>query len=966
MVMRKSLYTAIFLSFLFVVFLAVPNAYAVSPISVGVKNADFSSSTLEVGKSYYATVQSTNSGSAMYKVDYVIEYYKDGKWKEETHGTSENGGFNTTLKTSKFTISSGVSKVKVTWTIQSNSYITANPRVAEETENVKVSKAKVSLDDAEFSKDTLEVGEYYTASVVSKNSGDEDYQVKYEIEYYKDGKWKELDDGTLENPGTSKKTLTTPKFKVPDSTRMKVQWTIKENNNIDIDDGSETAYADVKGSSSKKLDDLNISPTSVTIYGFNNSDKKIKVTAEYSDDSTKDVTKSVTYTSGDEKIVKVDDGVLTSGSKEGTVYIAIKYTEGSVTKQKTCKVTVKGSSETKTLKEIVVSPDNVTITGFSKSGGNLKVTAQYSDQSTKDVTKEASYKSNNDIVSVNSSGALKSANKAGTAYIAVNYKEGNVDIQETCKVNVVEASKPAVSMTNAGFEQSVLTPGSKAKAFVETTSQGTDKFDIDYKIYYSTDGTNFSGTVTSGTLEQSGKNTEKLVTREFTVYEKYKKLKVMFTIPDDEPVAVTGDNPKESIREVILPGVSLTGAGFNAATIVPGQKVKAYVDTTNSSTSKYEIDYKIMASIDGVNFTKSVTSSTVKQNGKATEKLETREFTVYESYKKLKATFTIPQEEPVNVTGNRSVETIIEVTLPRVSITTAGFNTIQDNDKVTFKAYVETTNTSTGEYDIDYELYYSTDGVSFSKRIARSTLKQSGKAAERLETRTYTIGKDYKKIKAIFTIPDDQPVIVVGQKSMEAIMNVNGSGDGFSDLPQDHWAYTAIMEMVNRGVISGYPDGTFRPDKEVTREEFAKIMTLALRLSIQNPKNPSFVDVSRKHWAYKYIETAKPYLTGYNTNSGLKYKGTENALREDIAVALVKARCYQNDDVDINELSNMFTDSNQMSQNLKKYILIAKKRGLIDGYPDGTFKPKATLTRAEASKLLWQIITMDDEKIVIP
>ena len=855
MVMRKSLYAAIFLSFLFAVFLAVPNAYAASQISVGVKNADFSSSTLEVGKSYYATVESTNSGSIMYKVDYVIKYYKNGDWEEETRGTCENGGFNTTLKTpKKFTIEKGVSKVKVIWTIQSNPNITANPRVAEETENVKASKPKVSLDDAEFSKDTLEVGEYYTASVVSKNSGDVDYKVKYEIEYYKDGKWKELDDGTLENPSTSKKTLTTPKFKVPESARMKVRWTIEENDDIDIDNGSKTAYADVKGSDSKKLDEIEVNPTSVTIYGFNNSDKKLKVTAKYTDNSTKDVTKYATYTSGDEKIVKVNDGVLTSGSKEGSTYISIKYKDGNVTEQETCKVTVKKSSEVKTLKDISISPDNVTITGFNKSGGNIKVTAYYSDQSTDDVTKKADYKGSNDIVKVSSSDALTSANKAGTAYIAVSYKEGDISVQKTCTVTVVEAVKTAVSMTGAGFEQAVITPGSKARAYVDTTNQSTEKFDIDYKIFYSTDGMNFTKTVTSGSVEQSGKTTERLMTREFTVKDTYKKLKVVFTISDKEPVQVTGDNPKESIREVILPTVSLPGAGFN---------------------------------------------------------------------------------------------------------------TIQENNKIMFKAYVDTTNSSTGEYDIDYEIYYSTDGVSFTKKISRGTLKQSGKSTERLETRAYKIDENYKKLKAIFTIPDDQPVVAVGEKRMEAIMNVNSAGDGFSDLPPGHWAYDAVMGLVNRGVLAGYPDGTFKPEKEVTREEFAKIMTLALQLPLVNPKEPAFIDVGSKHWSYKYVETAKSYLTGYRTSSGLKFKGSENALREDIAVALVKAKDYQNDIVDINQLSSIFTDSNAISENLKKYVLIAKKRGLIDGYPDGTFRPQTTLTRAESAKLLWQVVSNGDEKVVI-
>ena len=45
----------------------------------------------------------------------------------------------------------------------------------------------------------------------------------------------------------------------------------------------------------------------------------------------------------------------------------------------------------------------------------------------------------------------------------------------------------------------------------------------------------------------------------------------------------------------------------------------------------------------------------------------------------------------------------------------------------------------------------------------------------------------------------------------------------FSDLPDSHWAYGVVQQLVDAGRINGYPDGSFQPDNQVTRWEFAKM-----------------------------------------------------------------------------------------------------------------------------------------------
>ncbi|MGE5473352.1 MAG: Ig-like domain-containing protein [Ignavibacteriales bacterium] len=215
------------------------------------------------------------------------------------------------------------------------------------------------------------------------------------------------------------------------------------------------------------------------------------------------------------------------------------------------------------------------------------------------------------------------------------------------------------------------------------------------------------------------------------------------------------------------------------------------------------------------------------------------------------------------------------------------------------------------------------------------------------------VTQDTTRVLNVYATDSSANKNTTGWKSYTFEITLQDSQE-FEDVPASHWAYKEITDMAAKGIIKGYSDGTFRPDNPVTRAEFAKIMVLSLNLPLTTSKS-TFSDVSSSYWASNEIETAKKYLTGYNASSGLKFKPEENAVREDVAVALVRAKGYNNDFIDASDIYSQFSDANLISKELRKYVLIAKQRGLISGNPDGTFKPGATLTRAEAAKLLWQI-----------
>jgi S-layer homology domain. len=187
-------------------------------------------------------------------------------------------------------------------------------------------------------------------------------------------------------------------------------------------------------------------------------------------------------------------------------------------------------------------------------------------------------------------------------------------------------------------------------------------------------------------------------------------------------------------------------------------------------------------------------------------------------------------------------------------------------------------------------------------------------------------------------------------------MPENTPAVSFSDLPSTHWAYKYIADLVNRKVFEGYPDHKFRPDRTISRAEFATIIVKAAGLQPKKVNYSSFSDVKVTDWSSPWIETAKDYLTGYRTANGeYIYNPTAPALREDITVAIVKLKGY-----DVARLANrsiieaMFTDYEGISESAKDYVAIAVENGIVSGFPDETFRPQNSITRAEAAAMLWR------------
>ena len=153
------------------------------------------------------------------------------------------------------------------------------------------------------------------------------------------------------------------------------------------------------------------------------------------------------------------------------------------------------------------------------------------------------------------------------------------------------------------------------------------------------------------------------------------------------------------------------------------------------------------------------------------------------------------------------------------------------------------------------------------------------------------------------------------------------------------WAETNIKVLVDAGAISGYADGSFKPDTNISRAEFAVVLVKAFNLEAAGGK--VFIDTAG-HWAQDYIATvqALSVVNGYNND----YFGPNDLItREQMAVMIVAAA-----KLEALSPATTFSDDNEISAWAKSGINTAVANQIISGYPDNTFKPQGSATRAEA------------------
>jgi len=187
----------------------------------------------------------------------------------------------------------------------------------------------------------------------------------------------------------------------------------------------------------------------------------------------------------------------------------------------------------------------------------------------------------------------------------------------------------------------------------------------------------------------------------------------------------------------------------------------------------------------------------------------------------------------------------------------------------------------------------------------------------------------------------------------------------FTDLTSDHWAFAPVSRMAQTGIISGYPDGSFRAGNAVSTGEFIKMAIVAgdgENRAIGS--RPSAHASATDHWAAPYYDAGitAEHFTGFDIGRrSLDHPITRdkmalivNALLGDRPIA--EGRPY-------GEWLNEIRDVN--SRTPYEYSIVRSfAAGILTGYPDGTFRPKGILSRAEAAVVFSKLedyLTLEEE-----
>lgn len=178
----------------------------------------------------------------------------------------------------------------------------------------------------------------------------------------------------------------------------------------------------------------------------------------------------------------------------------------------------------------------------------------------------------------------------------------------------------------------------------------------------------------------------------------------------------------------------------------------------------------------------------------------------------------------------------------------------------------------------------------------------------------------------------------------------------FDDLSDtDAETRAAVEEMVRRGVIKGYPDGTFRPDATVTRAEAVTALARALSADLGAQPSSSFADVPAGAWHRTAVDWAAS--VGVTRGTGKGFEPNRPVTRQELAVMLVRfAELAQNRRLPRKCAAPAFEDAGSVANYAAESVYLLQKAGVLT---DQTrFRPKAGATRAEFCVLLSRLLAV--------
>ncbi|MBD1922216.1 DUF3370 family protein [Microcoleus sp. FACHB-831] len=197
----------------------------------------------------------------------------------------------------------------------------------------------------------------------------------------------------------------------------------------------------------------------------------------------------------------------------------------------------------------------------------------------------------------------------------------------------------------------------------------------------------------------------------------------------------------------------------------------------------------------------------------------------------------------------------------------------------------------------------------------------------------------------------------VGSLFFASLLIATPNQAAFSDI-NSHWAKECISQMAPRKLVSGYPDGTFRPNATITRAEFAVLMLNAFPDAPIKRNGTSFKDVPTSYWAHKAIQDAyrRGFFSGY---PGGVFQPNQAIPRSQAVGVVAGAKNYSIPENPTQTLGQYFNDATQIPEYAKNAIASAAVNSIVVNYPNvKQLKPNQTATRGEVAALMCRALNI--------
>lgn len=187
------------------------------------------------------------------------------------------------------------------------------------------------------------------------------------------------------------------------------------------------------------------------------------------------------------------------------------------------------------------------------------------------------------------------------------------------------------------------------------------------------------------------------------------------------------------------------------------------------------------------------------------------------------------------------------------------------------------------------------------------------------------------------------------------------SSTSFSDI-QNHWARSFIEALAQRGIVTGFPNGTFQPNQSLTRAQFAILISKAFKTPLKRKYVP-FVDVPSSYWAAEAIKKAyeTQFLSGYPDN---RFRPEDRITRANALISIVSGlQLASKVTSDLKPLlAQIYQDAAQIPSYATNLIAVATIAGLVFSYPNvKLLNPNLAATRADVAAFIYQALVFLDE-----